>query len=39
MYSNKQLSQLVEKLGGIVPFAKTKLGGTAVLATSIVALK
>jgi hypothetical protein len=39
MYSNKQLSQPGEKLGGIVPFAKTKRGGTAVLAMSIVARK
>ncbi len=39
MYSNKQLSQPGEKLGGIVPFAKTKGVGTAVLAMSIVAWK
>jgi len=39
MCSNKPLRHLEEKLGGIVFFAKTKLGGTAVHATSIVALK
>jgi hypothetical protein len=39
MYSNKQQNHRVKNFEGIVPFAKTKFGGTAALATSTVALK